>query len=101
MNRKTRKSGNQSVSGAVEGAEGAGKDKNVEAKTTGLTVQLEKISLKRTGKCIPKSAEVPAYEITSSKIRQYIQRMQDYVVIGKFMGIWPSEKALEWWIQIH
>jgi hypothetical protein len=25
--------------------------------------------------------------------------MQDHAFIGKFMGIWPMEKALNWWIK--
>jgi hypothetical protein len=25
--------------------------------------------------------------------------MQDHTFIGEFMGIWPSEKSLTWWIR--
>jgi hypothetical protein len=25
--------------------------------------------------------------------------MRDHAIIDKFMGIWPMEKSLEWWIQ--
>jgi hypothetical protein len=25
--------------------------------------------------------------------------MRDHAIISKFMGVWPMEKSLEWWIQ--
>jgi hypothetical protein len=30
---------------------------------------------------------------------QNIQYMQDHALICKFMGLWPSEKVLLWWIK--
>jgi hypothetical protein len=33
--------------------------------------------------------------------RNYIQWMKDHALIGKFMGIWPSERALQIWIKSH
>jgi hypothetical protein len=53
---------------------------------------------KRPGGCLAKTTENPRYEVTSSKIGRYIYYTKDHAVIGKFMGIWPSKKALIWWI---
>jgi hypothetical protein len=49
--------------------------------------------------CIPQSEEIPQYEIISPLLGQDIQYMQDHTLICKFMGLWPSEKALLWWIK--
>jgi hypothetical protein len=49
--------------------------------------------------CLPKTTENPKYKVTSNGIRHYIQRMKDHALIGKFMGIWPSEKSLQIWIK--
>jgi hypothetical protein len=43
--------------------------------------------------------ENPRYEVTLPLVGDYIQYMKDHTVIGKFMGIWPSEKALMVWIK--
>lgn len=49
--------------------------------------------------CIPKINTIPKYETRSTKTGHNIQHMRYHTVIGKFMGIYPLEKALEWWIQ--
>ena len=36
--------------------------------------------------------------MTSPNIGNYIQNMKDHTLIGKFMGIWPSAKALMRWV---
>jgi hypothetical protein len=51
--------------------------------------------------CIPKAKEDPKYKITSVKIGEYIQFMQDHSFIVKFMEIWPMEKALISWIMTN
>jgi hypothetical protein len=51
-----------------------------------------------TTRCLPKAKENMKFEIKIEKIGGYIQFMQEHVVIGKFLGIWPTEKALTWWI---
>ena len=33
-------------------------------------------------------------------IRAHIQHMKDHAFIGKFVGIWPSEKSIPWWINV-
>jgi len=62
----------------------------------GSTSQKEGTNQKKLRKCIPKYDKVPQLEITSTKIGQHIQKMQDYAIIGNFMGIWHSDKALDW-----
>jgi hypothetical protein len=39
------------------------------------------------------------YKVTSPLVGDYIQYMTDHALIGKFMGIWPTEKALLVWIK--
>lgn len=48
--------------------------------------------------CIPKAAEPIKIELPSHHINGEIQFMQDYALIGKFLGFWPTEKALQGWI---
>jgi len=50
--------------------------------------------------CMSKTKENMGYEITSPKIKNYIQFMKDHMVIRKLMGIRPSEKALVEWVNI-
>ena len=49
---------------------------------------------RRVGKCMPKSKMVPKLQIKSSRIREDINYMKEQALIGKFVGIWPSEKIL-------
>ena len=37
-------------------------------------------------------------KIKSCNIWERIQYMKDHTLISKFVGVWPSEKALFWWI---
>lgn len=48
--------------------------------------------------CIPKAAESIKIELTSHHINEEIQFMQDHALIGKFLGFWPTERALHGWI---
>jgi len=73
----------------------------VEAERQESTVQsanLNKMAYNFPRGCLAKTVENPRYEATSLKIGNDIKCMKDPVVIGKFMGIWPSEKALIWCI---
>ena len=45
-----------------------------------------------------KASKILAFQIKSKGLRDRIKYMKDHAVIGKFVGIWPSEKALIWWI---
>jgi hypothetical protein len=49
---------------------------------------------------IQKMKKNPTYKITFMRIRDYVQHMQYHAIRGKFMGIWPTEKALIGWIDI-
>jgi len=43
---------------------------------------------------LKKIVENLRYEVTSPMVGDYIQYMKDHIVIGNFMGIWPSKKEL-------
>jgi hypothetical protein len=51
------------------------------------------------GKCIPQAPTAPKYTINSPRIEDQKQYMRDFSLIGKFLGLWPSEKDLVKWIQ--
>lgn len=51
------------------------------------------------GKCIPQTTTAPKYTISSPRIEDQRQYMRDFALIGKFLGLWPSEKDLVKWIQ--
>ena len=40
----------------------------------------------------------PKIELPSQRINTQIQFMRDHALIGKFIGLWPTEKALHGWI---
>jgi len=48
--------------------------------------------------CIPKTTERIKVELPSHRINDEIQYMTDHALIGKFLGFWPTEKALQEWI---
>jgi hypothetical protein len=56
------------------------------------------ISSTNTTSCLPKVKDNLKFEINIEKIVGYIQFMQEHAFIGKFLGIWSSEKSLTWWI---
>jgi hypothetical protein len=54
------------------------------------------------GKCIPQASITLKYIINSPRIEDQKQYMRDFALIGKFLGLWPSEKDLvkciqHWW----
>lgn len=51
------------------------------------------------GKCIPQAPQAPKYVISSPRIEEQKQYMRDYALVGKFLGLWPSERDLIKWIQ--
>jgi hypothetical protein len=51
------------------------------------------------GKCIPQAPQAPKYIISSPRIEEQKQYMRDYALVGKFLGLWPSERDLIKWIQ--
>jgi hypothetical protein len=56
-----------------------------------------RISISR--KCIPEAPIVPKYVIKSTRVGEHTQLMRDYALIGKFLGLWPSERYLARWIK--
>jgi hypothetical protein len=51
------------------------------------------------GKCIPQASLAPKYIISSPRIEEQKQYMQDYALVDKFLGIWPLKHELIKWIQ--
>jgi hypothetical protein len=51
------------------------------------------------GKHISQAPNVPRYVIRSNKIGEHTQFMRDHALIGKFLGLWPSERDLARWIK--
>jgi hypothetical protein len=51
------------------------------------------------GKCIPQAPIALKYVIKSTRVGEHMQFMKDHALIGKFLGIWPSEKDLIKWIK--
>lgn len=47
---------------------------------------------------MPKACKISNFQIKSEGLRDRIQYMKDHAFIRKFVGIWPFEKALIWWI---
>ena len=48
--------------------------------------------------CKPIVTERTKIELPSHRINGRIQFMKDHTLIGKFIGIWPTEKVLQSWI---
>jgi len=53
---------------------------------------------RKPGQCMPKSIARPKLTIRSPSFRDEVQHLKDHALIGKFIGLWPNEKALIWWI---
>jgi hypothetical protein len=51
------------------------------------------------GKCIPQMEKPPLYHIKSTRVAEHTQFMMDHALIGKFLGLWPTEKDLTRWIK--
>jgi hypothetical protein len=51
------------------------------------------------GKCIPQTPTTPKYVIKSARVGEHTQFMRDHALIGKFLGLWPSERDLARWIK--
>jgi hypothetical protein len=50
------------------------------------------------GKCIPQVSQAPKYIISTPRIEEQKKYMRDYALVGKFLGLWPSERELVKWI---
>jgi hypothetical protein len=49
-------------------------------------------------KCIPQDPIALRYVIKTTRIEEHMQFMRDHALIGKFLGLWPSENDLSRWI---
>jgi hypothetical protein len=51
------------------------------------------------GKCIPQTEKTPRYLISSDRVGEHMQFMREHALIGKFLGLWPTERDLNKWIK--
>lgn len=51
------------------------------------------------GKCIPQMEKASRYLISSTRVGEHTQFMQEHALIGKFLGLWPLERDLNKWIK--
>lgn len=49
----------------------------------------------------PRKADNLRFVITDPEIQAYREHMEEHAVICKFMGMWPTERALCQWIRKH
>jgi len=53
------------------------------------------------GPCKPKAEVTPRVVLNDPSLQAHMDHMRTYVIICKFMGLWPTEKALQAWIKYH
>jgi hypothetical protein len=51
------------------------------------------------GKCIPQTEKASYYLISSDRVGEHMQFMREHALIGKFLGLWPTERDLNKWIK--
>jgi len=78
-------------------AHGSSTNKEMESEPSTSNSQSSKNWL--PGKCIPQMEKPPLYRITSSRVGEHTQFMMDHALIGKFLGLWPTERDLSRWIK--
>jgi len=69
------------------------KDKEEEDKNQGTKDKKQK------GPCKPKAEITPRVVLNDPALQAHRNHMQAYEIICKFMGLWPTEKALQTWIK--
>lgn len=52
----------------------------------------------RLVQCLPKAKTILKLQIRPERVGEDTQYMKYHAHIGKFVGIWPVEKTLVWWI---
>ena len=62
--------------------------------------QEEKTPEVRSATCKPVASVRPRVELPGHRINAKIQYMKDHALIGKFIGLWPTKKALRSWINV-
>jgi hypothetical protein len=80
-------------------AEGTFKDREMDIDPENATIPTTASTPWMPGKCIPQAPQAPKYIISSPRIEEQKQYMRDYALVGKFLGLWPSERDLVKWIQ--
>ena len=55
----------------------------------------------KKGPCKPKAKITPKVILNDPALQAYREHMWTYVIIYKFMGLWPTEKALQTCIKYH
>jgi hypothetical protein len=80
-------------------AEGTFKDREMDIDPAKETVPAKASAPWMPGKCIPQAPQAPKYVISSPRIEEQKQYMRDNALVGKFLGLWPSERDLVKWIQ--
>ena len=67
-------------------------------KKTKVTIQEIK---RQKGPCKPKAETTPRVILNDLALQVHREHMGSYAIIYKFMGLWPTEKALQTWIKYH
>lgn len=53
------------------------------------------------GRCKPKAEVTPRVVLDDLALQAHRDHMHTYAIIYKFMGLWPTEKALQAWNKYH
>lgn len=56
---------------------------------------------KQKGPCKPKAEITPQVILNDPALQEHMEHMGTYAIICKFMGLWPTKKALQTWIKYH
>jgi hypothetical protein len=80
-------------------AEGTFKDREMDIDPDKETVPAKASAPWTPGKCIPQAPQAPKYVVSLPRIEEQKQYMRDNALVGKFLGLWPSEWDLVKWIQ--
>jgi hypothetical protein len=79
--------------------EGTFKDREMDIDPENATIPATVMTPWLPGKCIPQAPQAPKYIINSPRIEEKKKYMSDHGLVGKFLGLWPSEWDLIKWIQ--
>ena len=71
------------------------KDKEEEDKMQGSKDKKQK------GPCKPKVEITPRLVLNDLSLQVHKDHMRTFLIICKFMGLWPIEKALQTWVKNH
>jgi len=83
--------------GEKSNEKGNTKDKEEEDKNQGG----KKEDVNQKGSCRPRANISPRVVLNNPALQEHREHMETYAIICKFMGVWPTEKALQTWIKYH